>query len=265
MKINTKLLIILVIFLASILIIFSFDPISQPLEYHNFSDKRSWFGISNFADTMSNIPYIIVGILGVFITLKNQNVTKKFQNRIEIIPFIIVFVGIFLVGLGSGYYHLEPNNQTLVWDRLPMTIAFMSLFSIIIGERISIKLSLFLLPILLIIGIYSIYYWNFTENLGRGDLRIYAMVQFFPIIAIPVIILLYPKKYTKNFYIAEMIFWYLVAKIFEHFDHQVFELTNHIISGHTLKHLSSALATYALVKYVRYRNTKALTKDNSNT
>jgi len=47
------------------------------------------------------------------------------------------FVGVFLTGIGSSYYHLYPDNRTLVWDRLPMTIAFMALFGAIVGEYIS--------------------------------------------------------------------------------------------------------------------------------
>ena len=34
------------------------------------------------------------------------------------------FLGLFLTGFGSGYYHWEPTNDTLVLDRLPMTILF---------------------------------------------------------------------------------------------------------------------------------------------
>ena len=46
------------------------------------------------------------------------------------------FLGVTLVFFGSGYYHLEPHDQSLVWDRLPMTLAFMALFALVIGDRV---------------------------------------------------------------------------------------------------------------------------------
>ncbi len=49
------------------------------------------------------------------------------------------------MGVGSGYYHLSPSNATLVWDRIPMSIAIMALLSIVIGEYMSIRLGAILL------------------------------------------------------------------------------------------------------------------------
>lgn len=31
------------------------------------------------------------------------------------------FIGVAAVGVGSSYYHLEPNDARLVWDRLPVS------------------------------------------------------------------------------------------------------------------------------------------------
>jgi hypothetical protein len=250
---NKKNALILGLLLLSIISIFSLNPIAQDLAYHDFSDKRPWLNIANFGDVASNIPYIIVGILGLFFTFKNKNDQRKFQNSSEIIAFIVAFLGILLVGFGSAYYHLNPDNQTLVWDRVPMTIGFGAIFSIIISERINLKSGLILLPFLLLVGLFSIYYWDLTEQAGNGDLRLYALVQFFPILAIPIIIAVFPAKYNGVRYLGEMVIWYVIAKLFEHFDSQIFELTNQIISGHTLKHLASAMATYGLVRYVRFR------------
>jgi hypothetical protein len=252
---NQKIGLITTLLILSIIAVFSLNPIAQDLSYHNFIDKRPWLNIANFGDVASNIPYIIVGLMGLIFTVQSHNNTQKFQNPIESIPFIIAFIGILLVGFGSGYYHLNPDNHTLIWDRIPMTIGFSAIFAIIIGERINLKLGLILLPILLAVGLFSIYYWNLTEQLGNGDLRLYALVQFFPILAIPLIIALFKAKYSGSRYLGEMVLWYVIAKIFEHFDGDIFELTNQIISGHTLKHLASALATYGLVRYVKLRFT----------
>jgi hypothetical protein len=69
-----------------------------------------------------------------------------------------------------------------------MTVVFMSFFSAIIAERVTIKAGLISLFPSLIMGIASVIYWEFTEMLGRGDLRPYIVVQYGPMLVIPVII-----------------------------------------------------------------------------
>jgi len=51
--------------------------------------------------------------------------------------YIAFFTGLILIGLGSGYYHLAPSNSTLVWDRMAITVSFMSFFVLVVGESIS--------------------------------------------------------------------------------------------------------------------------------
>lgn len=52
-----------------------------------------------------------------------------------------------------------------------MTIVFMSLVSAMIAERIAIRVGLWLLPVLLIIGLASVVQWYLSELRGAGDLR----------------------------------------------------------------------------------------------
>lgn len=250
---NHKITILALLFLIITTILFSLHPIPQDLNYHNFADTRTLFSIKNFTDVTSNIPYLLIGILGIFTTFKFKKTRTKFIDEIETLPFFIAFCGIFLIGLGSGYYHLNPSNETMVWDRLPITIGFMAFFAIMISERINLKLGLWLLPIFLGLGISSVIYWIHSEHLGRGDLRAYILVQFFPLLAIPLIMFLFPARYSKASYLGAAIFCYVIAKIFEFFDGQIFEMTNFFISGHTLKHLASAIATYELVLYIKFR------------
>jgi hypothetical protein len=152
--------------------------------------------------------------------------------------------------MGSAYYHAAPDNARLFWDRLPMTVAFMALFSAFIADRINQRIGVqWLLPILVVAGIASVFYWDWSESVGRGDLRFYFLVQFYPIVALPVICWLFPKgRYTSGRYLAWLIAWYAVAKGLELFDVQVFALLGGTVSGHTLKHLASAVATLVVVR-----------------
>lgn len=160
--------------------------------------------------------------------------------------YLVLSIGITLVSLGSAYYHYAPSNETLLWDRLPMTVAFMALFSIILGERVIVSYKNILLWFLVSCGIAAALYWSWTETNGHGDLRPYIIVQFLPIILIPLIMILFTKKYLSNYLLASAFIWYLIAKILEHYDHQVQNLIG-IIGGHPLKHIAAAIAALCIV------------------
>jgi hypothetical protein len=132
--------------------------VPQPLSCHHFADQRAWLGIPNFADVTSNLPFAIAGIWGLIFLLRvpSQQLPDHFVEARERWPYVFVFVGLLLTALGSAYYHLAPDNARLVWDRLPMTIVFMSMVAAVIMERVSVTVGLRLLPWLLAIGVGSV-------------------------------------------------------------------------------------------------------------
>jgi hypothetical protein len=250
---RAKIGIILAIAVVAISAAFTLSPISQPPEYFNFADDRTLWSIPNFGDVASNIPFSMVGLLGLLALKAHWQDPSRFANPLEAVPFLIAFIGLLLLGPGSAYFHLAPANGTLVWDRLPMTLVFMAFFSTIIAERIHLQAGLYLLPILLVVGIGSVIYWDFTESAGHGDLRPYGLVQFLPALMIPIMILMFPPRYSGGRVLIEMIAWYGLAKLFEFYDAEVYTFTGHVVSGHTLKHLATSLGAFGLVKYVRNR------------
>ena len=171
----------------------------------------------------------------------------------EMVPFAVAFVGAILIFVGSAYYHWDPTNETLVWDRLPMTFAFMGIFSMVLAERVSVNIGINLLIPLLVIGVASVAYWHMTEQTGQGDLRPYALVQFLPVLLIPVILCLFPARYTGTRFLVEMIGWYVLAKGFEFLDTVIWGWTGGWIAGHSLKHCIAAWGIYALVRYLKHR------------
>lgn len=223
----------------AILLLFSTNPVPQDPEYHNFADQRLLFGIPDFWNVVSNIPYLLIGITGMHFTLTKPvpgGLPELRQN------YFLFFTGVFLVGIGSAWYHWSPSNESLVWDRLPMTMAFMAFFSAVLGEFYSTKAANVTLWPLIACGCLSVLYWIYTEQTGTGDLRPYAAVQFLPMILIPAILLTQESRFKSN----RLVWWfmtaYLVAKIAEQYDAEIFNLIS--ISGHTLKHLVSAAGIY---------------------
>lgn len=195
-------------------------------------------GIPHFWNVVSNLPFLLVGGAGAYFAWPS--------NRPGMLPelyfaYLVFFAGVFLTGFGSAYFHYSPGNDTLVWDRLPMTIGFMGLFAIIIGEHISLRAARQMLIPLLIIGALSVVYWGITESRGVGDLRPYALVQFLPMLLIPLILLMYRSAYASVDFLWFVIVLYALSKLFEYFDYAVFEF-GELISGHSVKHFVAAMA-----------------------
>jgi len=223
--------------------------IPQPQSYHMFADRRSFLGIPNFNDVVSNLPFAVVGIWGLMVLLRSKSVV--FIDRRERWPYLIVFAGLLLTAFGSAYYHLRPGNTRLVWDRLPMTIVFMSLVSATIAERISLRTGLWLLPVLLAIGLGSVLQWYRSELQGAGDLRFYSAVQAYSTVFLLVALLL-PSSYTRASDLAIVAGFYVLAKVLEILDRPIFELGG-VVSGHTLKHLAASGAGYWILRMLLKR------------
>ncbi len=210
------------------------SPIAQDPAYHQFADQRALFGIPNFGDTVSNIGFLIVGALGLAFVLGERG-RALFDAPGERWPFLVFFAGVALVSIGSAYYHVNPTVETLFWDRLPMTVAFMALFSAFVTDRIHTRAGVVvMLPLFLAIGIGTVIYWHLTEAAGHGDLRPYGLVQFYPMLAIPLICLLFPGRHTTGKHVFYMVLWYSLAKVCEHFDGEIYAFLGNTVSGHTL-------------------------------
>ena len=230
--------------LAIVTLLFALtSPIPQDPIYHLFVDGRQLFAVPNSWNVVSTLPLLLVGVWGLLYVNKHGHDVCVPEL---VLSYRVFFVGILLTACGSAYYHLMPSNESLVFDRLPMTIGFAGLFSIVTGEFVSVRIGRRLLIPLLVIGIASVAFWAITESRGVGDLRPYALVQFLPILLIPVILVVYRRASGSARYFWVMIAFYVVAKLCEHFDAEIFSL-GEIVSGHTLKHLFASLAPATLL------------------
>jgi hypothetical protein len=248
-----------VVTLAVVVVDLLLPRIPQPQSYHNFADQRSFLGIPNFGDVVSNLPFAIFGVMGLLFWWRLYRTRshaepdpRQFLDSRERWPYLMVFVGVLLTAFGSAYYHLEPSDARLVWDRLPMTIAFMSMVAALIAERISLRAGLLLLPVLILIGMSSVLVWYQSELNGVGDLRFYATVQAYSLMFL-LIALLLPPHYTRSADLVIVAGFYALAKVLETFDKQIFDALGHLVSGHTLKHLAAAGAGYWILRMLQRR------------
>ncbi len=205
-------------------------PVAQDTAYHDFADRRGMGGIPNALDVLSNLPFVIFGVYGLCLVWTRR---ERLEDRYPM--YLVFFFGVFLTGIGSAYYHWEPNNATLMWDRLPMAISFMGFFAAIFSERINSGLGRRLFPWLVAIGIGSVLYWHWLD-----DLRPYIVVQFGTMLALPAILIAHRQSGDKWLWLA--FGFYLLAKLLEAADVPVFALSGDLVSGHSLKHLAASLA-----------------------
>ncbi|HEX8893989.1 MAG TPA: hypothetical protein VF783_11735 [Terriglobales bacterium] len=250
---RTGLILLLGVTVAVIVVDLFLPRIPQPQAYHNFADQRSFLRVPNFADVVSNVPFAVFGLWGLTFWLRSNSELNPdhFVDRRERWPYLVIFIGVLLTAFGSAYYHLEPSNARLVWDRLPMTIAFMAVVAAMIAERISVRAGLWLLPVLVLVGMSSVLQWYLSELRGAGDLRFYATVQAYSVLFL-LIVLLLPPRYTRSSDLALVAGFYVLAKVLETLDKPIFEL-GHIVSGHTLKHLAAATAGYWILRMLQKR------------
>jgi len=227
---------------------FAFPPIAQPLDYHRFADTRTFFGVPNALNVLSNAPFLIVGIAGLFVTFR----ADIFRDPIGRWSLAVLFAGVMLTAFGSSWYHLAPDNDRLVWDRLPMTIGFMGLVAAIVAERVSVRAARTLLVPLVLAGCGSVWYWHWTEMHGAGDLRPYILVQFGSLALTVLLLVLYPATRPGTAWLVAGLAAYAAAKGLEAADRPIFGAV-HVVSGHTLKHLAAAggVACLAVMLVIR--------------
>ena len=221
-------------------------PVPQDPAYHRFADTRALGGVANGWAVLSNLPFVLVGLWGLRqLAAAPAGASAPFIQSRERWAYALFFAGVALTGAGSAYYHWAPDSARLVWDRLPMTVGFMALLAATVTERVSVTAGIVLLPALLLLGAGSVAYWYAGELGGAGDLRPYALVQFAPVALISLMLWLFPARYTHGGYLVAVLVIYGAAKVFEAADGAIFSM-GHILSGHTLKHLTAALAAWWL-------------------
>ena len=239
-----RIIILSLIAYGSILAIMFIPVIPQDPSYHKFADDRTFWSIPNGFNVISNIPLFIVGLFGLIFCVKHPATAGIWSWR-------IFFGAVTFISAGSAYYHWAPNNWTLFWDRLPMVIGFMALFVSLLSEFIHHRFEAILLIPMCMLGIASVIYWNFTD-----DLRFYAWVQFFPLLYISIVSLIYRERSACQSYLFAALGLYILAKVAEVFDKSFFSMTHQYFSGHSLKHLFSIFAVYSL--YLRLRRTSCI-------
>ena len=238
-----------IVAVSAVVGVFLLDRIPQDPAYHRFADGRVALGITNFWNVATNLTFLIVGALGWM-------QSGRLASPMLAAHYRVFCSGVALVAFGSAWYHLSPSDASLVWDRLPMTVAFMAFFAALVADRIHGLAGRALLWPLVVAGLASIAWWARTEAAGAGDLRAYGLVQFLPILLAPIILYLWPGGSLSGRQLALAFVAYAISKLAEHFDAAIYAATG--IGGHAIKHLLAALGAWFVVRSFQGAPARAL-------
>ena len=227
----------------------------EPHIFRQLADGRTIFGLASFWNVVSNAPLFLAGAWGIHVVARAGR--ESFADRAEQGPYYLVFAAIALAGVGSTYFHLAPDPDRLMWDRLPIALCFMALLSAVIAERVSIEAGVRSLAPLLVAGAVSAVYWRWSALRGAENILPYALVQYGAFAAIVALAALTRPRYTRSVDLFMVAALYAAAKVAEVFDAQIYALGG-LLSGHTLKHFLVAISVWWLARMLELRRPLSL-------
>ena len=199
---------------------------------HDFADQRGLQGLPCALDVLSNLPFAVAGAWGLVWLRRLGALRLCLATRATAALF---FVGLVLTTAGSSWYHWQPDNAGLLWDRLGMSVAFAGLLGLAVVGRISPRAGLATALGLMVAAPAAVLAWAHT-----GNLTPWAVVQFGGMLVVLALACLPHRHGALVLQLGPLIAWYAAAKVMELADHSVYEATAGWVSGHTLKHLLAA-------------------------
>jgi hypothetical protein len=217
-----------------------FGPgVAQHAQYHAFADQRDWRGVPCAMDVLTNLPFAIAGLWGL-VRVWQASLQRCLDTRWQLAA--VFFGGLLVTAAGSGYYHWQPDNDGLAWDRLGMVVAFAGLLGMAVADRISLRGGVVTVAATLLTGPVAVLVWY----LG-GNLLPWVVLQGGGMLLVLVLALRKPVPGSWGLPLMAVVALYLLAKLLELGDHTVFGWTGGLVSGHSLKHVAAALAAWPVL------------------
>lgn len=215
-----------------------YGPVTQPQTYHEFADARACLGVPNCSNVLSSLVFVGVAIPGLLAAYAGP----------ARIAWQWVFVGAALTGAGSAWYHLDPRDATLLWDRLGMAMAFGAYLAALLLECAGARRERAWLGAGLAAALAAVAVWYAT-----GDLRAWVLVQTLAVLATPAVLLFARPRPEHTTLLWAACLAYGLAKAAELADGALYAATGEMLSGHALKHLLAAAGVLCLALRLRAR------------
>jgi hypothetical protein len=223
-----------------------------------FADNRGWHGLPNAMDVLSNLPFLLIGCWGLY---RLNRIDRAHQRALAQFPLAppasdppdntldcawLFFAGLIATAAGSAFYHLMPDAPRLAADRAGMAVAFAGMIGMAVCERVSQRAGWPAAWFVLAAGLLAAEMVQET-----GNVLPWAIVQFGGMALVLTLALATPMRGAVGLKLGWVIFFYAIAKAFELMDHQIYEVSGQLISGHSLKHMMAALAGLPVLAALR--------------
>ncbi|GAA5184166.1 hypothetical protein GCM10025771_37570 [Niveibacterium umoris] len=222
-------------------------PLHTPAGYHAFADQRLLWGMPRAMDVLSNLPFLLVGLVGLVGVGRGRWLAAPVRWSMR-----AFFLAIMLTAAGSWWYHLQPDDVRIVWDRLPIALACGALLAAVMEECSSVRPPLGWLPTLLLASGASVALTSDALWLAPGDLRPYLALQLTLLVVVPLLQWRAGLAWSQRRLWLAAVGAYVLAKLLEVADAPVMHLTG-MLSGHTLKHVFAALGAWLVWRAFRLR------------
>jgi hypothetical protein len=221
-----------------------FLPHADFPDYGKFADDA----VSTSRNVVSNAGLLLVGAIGTWWSMRYRGDDRA--------AALTLFGGLIATAFGSAYFHATPllngqlNRWTLLWDRMPMTVAFAGMLALVLRDRVFHRPNRIALPVLAGIGVATALYWY-----ASGDLWPYAFFQFYLAAGTLLMIMTLRPSHTEAGYAVASVFAFGLSKVFEDFDREIHAHWG--IGGHPLKHVAGAIAALMILLWLRKRSAHA--------
>ncbi len=207
---------------------------------HAFADQRVLWGIPCALDVLSNLPFALAGAWGLVLLGRARPGALDAVTRATSRLFCM---GLLLTSMASSWYHWQPDDAGLLWDRLGMAVAFAGMLGLAAAQRVSLRAGGATALVVLAAGPLAVLWWAHTSNLLP-----WAVVQLGGMLLVLGLACLPQRAGALALPLGAVIAWYGAAKLLELGDHAVFEATGQWVAGHSLKHLAAAGAAWPVLR-----------------
>lgn len=228
--------------------------VPQAAHYHDFADQRALWGLRNALDVLSNLPFALLGALGLWRGVWQAPAAVRASSAR---PWLAtVFGGLLFTAAGSSYYHLMPDDWRVFWDRMGMVPVFAGVLALALALQsvLSRRAAVVTAVLVLALGPVSLWVW-----LQTGQLLPWAVLQGAGMVLLLAVALRQRFSAVNARAATEqlawpwgaVVVWYVLAKVLELGDSFVWSISHHWVGGHALKHVAAALALVPLLLMVR--------------
>ena len=213
--------------------------LAQPGQHHAFADTRAMWGLPYAMDVLSNLPFALAGVAGCAYLF---GLPARSVSNVQRAMALLFFAGLIFTAAASSWYHWQPDDAGLAIDRCGMAIAFAGLLGLAAAERVSDRAGAALGLAVLLLAPLAVQVWVHT-----GNVLPWAALQFGGMALVVWFAALRSQSNALGIRWGLVILAYATAKVLEVSDHHVYEITAHLVSGHTLKHVVASLAAWPVI------------------